>query len=534
MAASSAARAQQVDQGSLERTVPKFEAKPAGKQPGVATPVLPPEAGARVAGTFVLSAVNIEGATVFGSEELAQRFEPYLASRVGQAELDRIAADITEQYRRGGYLLSYAMVPEQSVQSGIVRIRIVEGYVDKVRIQGDRRSTTAVSAIAKRLNVDRPLRTSTLERLLGLMRDVPGVVVSDTRLSRSPKDPARHQLTITLVANRIRGVLYSDNRGTVEGARFRGYSSMNLSSLVLPGDQLQLDLFSIPSDDFRYFYGQAKASLPLGPDGLRFTASASQADSFRRLHGPDQHGKSRQLIADLAYPFAKSRAFSLVGHVSLVDWKSEEKIADTIFQRDRLQVARAWVEFSRVKKTRIEGRIGISSGLDLGPPREPGDPLASRPFGEAEFTKLNADLQVAAPLADRVTVRFEGSAQISSDSLLATEEFALGGSRIGRAYDFNEATGDRGLGGMVELSYRLGDTGPGLKALELFTFADGGGAFRMRSLPALPEKQWLASVGVGTRFTALDLLWVGEIGLPVARSDVDRDVRAFFSVTKAL
>jgi hemolysin activation/secretion protein len=533
MAAASAAHAQ-VDQGSLERTVPKLEVKPIERRPSIATPALPPEEGARVAGTFVLSAVNIEGATVFSSAELSQTFEPYLASRIGQAELDKIAADITERYRHAGYLLSYAMVPEQFVQSGIVRIRVVEGYVEKVRIEGDRRSATAVRALAARLSADRPLRKSTLERLLGLMRDVPGVVVSDTRLSRSPRDPARHQLTIALRANRIREILYSDNRGTVGGARLRGYSSTSLSWLTVPGDQLQLDLFSIPSDDFRYFYGQAKASLPIGSDGLHFSASVSRASSFRRLPGSDQHGNSRQLAADLAYPFAKSRAFSLVGHLSIVDWKSEEKVAGTVFQKDRIQVARAWVEFSRVKKTRIDGRIGISRGLDLGPPKEPGDPLASRPFGKPEFTKLNADLQIVAPLSDRVTVRFDGSAQVSTDSLLATEEFALGGSRIGRAFDFNEVTGDQGIGGMVELGYRLGDVGTKLKALELFAFTDGGGAFRKRSILGLPGEEWIASVGGGTRFSTFGLSFAGEVGVPVSRSKIDRGVRAFLSVTRAL
>ena len=89
------------------------------KQSRVVAPELTSETGARVAGTFVLGAVNIEGATVFSSDELAKTFDPYLASIVGQAELDKIASDITDHYRNAGYILSYATVPEQSVASGI-------------------------------------------------------------------------------------------------------------------------------------------------------------------------------------------------------------------------------------------------------------------------------------------------------------------------------------------------------------------------------------------------------------------------------
>ncbi len=178
----------QTDPGSIERTIPKFEARPTEKQPRIAAPTLPSEAGAQIAGTFVLSAVNIEGATVFSSEELAKSFEPFLASQVGRAELDKITADITERYRRAGYLLSYATLPEQSVQSGIIRIRVVEGFVDEVAVEGADKSAAEARAIAERLRSDRPLRSRTLERTLGLIRDLPGLVVSDVRISRSPHD----------------------------------------------------------------------------------------------------------------------------------------------------------------------------------------------------------------------------------------------------------------------------------------------------------------------------------------------------------
>ena len=524
----------QTDPASVERTIPKFEAEPAQRQERVAAPAPPRAEGAQIAGTFVLGAVNIEGATVFSSADLAASFEPYLASRVGQAELNKIVADITDRYRRAGYILSYAVLPEQSVQSGIVSIRVVEGYIGDVRIEGDARSAAAVRPVADRLRAERPLRTATLERALGLARNVPGVVIQDTRLSRSREDSARNELTIVVGADRLRGLAYSDNRGTIDGARMRGYSSLSAASLAIPGDQLQFDFFTIPSDDFRFLYGLLKGSAPIGSNGLRLAASASRGDQLQRLDGPNQHGKSRQLIADLSYPFLKSRAHSLVGHVSLGDWKSEERRAGHVIQRDRLRVARAWAEIARGARTRVDARLGVSQGLDLGSATEKGDPLASRPFGSAKFTKFNADVQVAAPLADRLQLRLDSSAQFSTKSLLAPEEFALGGSRIGRAFDFNAVTGDRGIGGMIELSYRIGDVKGGPKAVEFFTYADGGGAFRKRASPGLAKEQWLAGAGAGARFAILGMFISGEVGVPLKRVNDNREVRAFFSIARGL
>jgi hemolysin activation/secretion protein len=529
---SSAAVVAQNDPASLERTIPKVEISSAQERTRVSTPSVPSEAGARVSGTFVLSAVNVEGATVFSSEELAQSFEPFLASQVGQAELGKIAADITERYRRAGYFLSYAVLPEQSVRSGIIRIRVVEGYIEKVRIQGDMRTAAAVRGIGERLGAERPLRAATLERSMGLARDIPGVFVADTQISRSPLDPARHQLTIVLRSDRTRTLTYTDNRGTIRGARIRGYTSFSLASLAVPGDQLQVDLFTIPSGDFRFLYGQVKASIPLNSDGLRLSLAASRGDQFQRFAGANQRGDSRQFTAELAFPFAEGRAFSLDGHVSVDDRKSEEKRAGAIVQRERLQVARGWVEFARVSRSRIDGRIGISRGLDLASATERGDPMTSRPGAGAKFTKFNANVQVVAPLSDRLFVRLDTAAQYSTKPLLASEEFALGGSRIGRAFDFNEVTGDHGIGGMVELDYRLEDAKRGPKDLEVFVYADGGGAFRKRGSPAFPDEQWLAGAGLGARFSALGFRLAGEIGIPIARSDAGRGVRGFFSVVR--
>jgi len=524
----------QTNPAAVERTIPQLDARRTGPPSRLPAPAAPIE-GAQVEGTFVLGAVNIEGATVFSPSELAASFEPYLAMRVGQAELNKIVADITDRYRRAGYLLSYAVLPEQSVESGIVSIRVIEGLISSVRVVGDARLASAVRPVAERLMSDRPLRAASLERSLAIIRDLPGVTVKDATLARSEADPARNELTVTIRGRRIRGVAYTDNRGTVAGARMRGYSSISYASLLVPGDEAQLDLFSIPSDDFRYNYAQVKASIPLNADGLRLAVSASRGHQLDRLAGPDQHGSVRQLIGEILYPFISSRTQEVTGHFSITDWKSRERRGGVTFQGDRLQVVRAWLEIAHVGKDRLDARLGISRGLGLGSVTRPGDPLASRPFGSPTFTKLNADIQYVTPVKDRFFLRFDGSAQFSTKSLLIAEEFALGGSRIGRAYDFNEATGDDGVGAMAELNYRISDMKSGLvKSVDLFGYADGGGAFRKRSSPGLARERWLASVGGGMRFSALGMSWSGELGLPLHRAHSGRHVRAFFSVARAL
>lgn len=522
----------QLDPGSLERTVPRLEARPTTEGPKV-LPMNNLMKGAQFSGRFVLSAVNIEGATILTSSQLSQSFEPFLASEVGQAELEKIAADITARYRSAGYPLSYAMIPEQSVVSGIVRIRVIEGYIGNVRVEGDATAVAAVRAVTARLTRERPLKARTLERALGLARDLPGVLVGDAQISRATEDPARHELVIAVGRNRFRALGYSDNRGTIDGARLRAYSAVNASSVVVPGDDFEVDLFAIPSTKFRYLFGQAKASLPLNTDGLRFDASASLGDQRQPHLSPRQIGFSRQFVGELNYPLVKGRALSLLGRLSLGAWSSEEKAGGALFQRDRLQVVRALLDFAAVGATRIDGRIGVSQGIDLGGATRAGDPLASRSFAGGKFTKFRADFQVAKSVSERMKIRFEVSAQLSNKPLLAPEEFSLGGSHIGRAFDLNEVTGDEGFGGMVELGYRLPDPSTGPKAVELFSFVDGGGAFRKRPSSAFSASQWLASAGLGLRGTISRFSWSGELGVPLAASHAKRNARVFCTLARA-
>src|SRR3712207_8694152 len=76
------------------------------------------------------------------------------------------------------------------------------------------------------------------------------------------------------------------------------FRSVSLPSLGIPGSQLQLDLFTIPSAEFRFRYGQAKASVPLDSNGLRLSVSVSRAAQFRRLRSEEHTSElqSRQYL----------------------------------------------------------------------------------------------------------------------------------------------------------------------------------------------------------------------------------------------
>jgi len=293
-----------------------------------------------------------------------------------------------------------------------------------------------------------------------------------------------------------------------------------------------MDLFAIPSDKFRFAFGQVRAALPLGTSGLRLGVRASVGGQEQELPGPDQRGSSRQLRSELAFPFVSSRTRSVVGSLSLSDWSSRERRDGATVIRDRLQTVRAAVDFARRGSVLVTGRLDLVRGLDLFSSTDAGDPLASRPRAGSNFTKAQLDVQVAGQLGEDWTSRLEFSGQLATASLLASEEFMLGGGRIGRAFDYSRVAGDHGIGAMLEVAHKLPLAAPGIKDVEPFGYVEGGVASRIRSFDAVPDGT-IIGAGAGVRFRLVNFLCSLEVGQPLAAPGSNGKPRLFVSVSRA-
>jgi hemolysin activation/secretion protein len=515
--------------GAIERTIPA-NVRLNSIGPTLAVPVrelVPRSADHK---KFTLGAVNIDGATVFSQQDLSRYFEPYLATEVDQGQLSKMAQAITARYRQTGYLLSYAIVPSQNVEAGMVRLAVVEGRIDKVSVQGAGSAQGAIEAIAAPLVNGAPLRNGALERAIGLIRDFPGVTVTDIALMRSGIEGGRYTLKITVAPDRVRGFSYADNRRTGSIGHSRVYNSVSISSLAVQGDELRVDLFAVPGGHSRYLYGQLLGTVPVGRRGLRLTISGSRGDQYLRSDERFK-GKSDNISAQLSYPFLRSRVLTMIGKVSVTDWRGVGTQQGTRRLRDRLRVARAGIEFGNEGKTRFQGELLLSRGLGFGAMTRVGDPMASRPDASGRFTKATAAFQVSRALDERFTLRGTALVQYSDRPLLSAEEFSLGGNRVGRAFDFNARTGDRGAGAGLELGYRLGTAKADRPGVEIFGFADGGVVAEIKSSVTPAQTRALSSLGLGSRFSIAGMSIALETGVPLTGGH--RSPRLFASVLRS-
>jgi len=136
----------------------------------------PPPGAADV--RFVLTSLEIDGVTAFPPERVQALYQAKLNTEISLADLYGIAEELNGLYRREGYILSRALVPEQKIQQGVARIRVIEGFVEAVKFVGaSPAQEQRLRGFGEWIQRSRPLKLSVLERNLLLMNDLAGYQV---------------------------------------------------------------------------------------------------------------------------------------------------------------------------------------------------------------------------------------------------------------------------------------------------------------------------------------------------------------------
>ena len=70
---------------------------------------------------------QFEGQTVFTTQDLQTVAAPYANREVTTEDLESLRTAVTLLYVKKGYVTSGAMIPDQAITEGIVRIQNIEG-----------------------------------------------------------------------------------------------------------------------------------------------------------------------------------------------------------------------------------------------------------------------------------------------------------------------------------------------------------------------------------------------------------------------
>src|SRR5262245_1351912 len=128
-----------------------------------------PESATNSKPLFVLRGVSIAGAVTIAPAELATAYQPYLRKKVSQADLAAIATAISNGYTPAGFHLTRAFIPPEDIETGIVRVQVIEGGITEVALKGNGAEEFGVRPLLAAVVAEHPSRLATLERQLLLI-----------------------------------------------------------------------------------------------------------------------------------------------------------------------------------------------------------------------------------------------------------------------------------------------------------------------------------------------------------------------------
>ncbi len=504
---------------------------PAPPRAGASAAVKPAGATPPAAITpFTLTAVRIEGSTL-PPAMLAPAYGPFVGRTIDQAALVALTNAVAAAYAKSDLALYSVLVPEQRFGDGPLRLTIVEGYVGAVEVRGHLRQNRLklLRAYLRRLEQERPLHTATLQRVVSLIRDMPGFFPEVTLEAGQGRGAVK--FVVNAREKPVQLSFGANSRGTALLGRTQGQADLLVNGLFGGADQLRLTTV-LPTHVSRFQYVAGTYSTPLDADGTMLSGTLSRLRT--RPAAFPLKGDATSFGMQLSRPVIRSYTRNLYATLGFDGLNSNNALLGYTLSNDRTRAARLGLSYTAAStRNQITLSATGSIGLDvLGARRVAG-------LSRQGFRKLNLRVNDALALGKSFALRLNGFAQITPDDLPSSEFIALGGDEFGRAYEGALISGDRGYAGSAEFAWRPATGLPKLLAgSELYAFADHGRTY-YRSRFGLPAtSSHLASVGAGGRVqvaarTILQMEAARGLNDPVFYADHTR-TRVVFSVRSVL
>lgn len=515
----------------IRDTEPRLQRKSEPALPALGRAAVPSEAVSE----FTLSGVVIEGATAIEPARFAPLYEPLLATRIGSKEVSEILARITALYQEEGYFLTRAVVPEQQIVAGVLRVRVIEGHIARVVVSGDERRRGLLERYAEPILRERPARLDSVERALLLMSDLPGISVTP-RLSLIREETGEYELGVEAATKTFDAAAQLDNRGTPDVGRLQGFVSGGVNNALGIGESVQAGYVTVPNQPKELQYGTLSATVPVGNAGTSVSALGAYGavDPSGSKAALESDIRIAQFVGRVTHPLLRSREQSVWISGAFDVRNFRETQFDNTVVSDRLRTLRASATYGLIDKLDGENqlKLEVSHGLDALGASDEGSATLSRADGRADFTKVTGSAIRVQKLTDRIGVQLGVGGQWSADPLLSYEEFSLGGEQFGRAYDYSEVSGEHGIAASGELRYGAATPWKWIGEYQVYGFYDAGAVWN-DAPGGGSSRDSLTSAGGGLRLKVLDhMRTTFEAAKPLTRTVAttgDKDWRFFFS-----
>jgi hemolysin activation/secretion protein len=450
--------------------------------------------------TILIKRINLDGNTIFLDQDLGKYFTPLLGKEVSLASLYEIAEKITNHYRKEGYVLAAAFIPEQELRNGLIKIKIVEGYISKINLEGDFERTKIIDRTIEKIYNIKPFNIKQFERYMLLLNELPGVGARAVL-----KKQKNNQMNLGGVDLDI---LFSKEKGRV-GLGWNNSITKYIGNFLTqfnyeqPNIGLNNHTLSIGASvtdrtsDFRLINLSDKITLNSEGTSLFMEGSTVKMRPGRQLRAQEIKVNSESASLNLSHPFIRSRVKNFTPYIGFSINNSRTEALSFLLNKDRIRSLNLGANYDFFDSFKGASLLNasITRGLDVLESSKKGSQFLSKEHGVIKFTKANFRVARMQNIIDNVNLYLSLNSQHTHDTLLSSEMFSIGGANIGKGYDPSAVTGDNGYAFTTELRYKVPTVG--LFDSEVFCFYDYGKAWNKRK--PTPKNPLAISYGAGLR-----------------------------------
>lgn len=424
---------------------------------------------------------------VLTEEEISAVTNEYINKEVSIAEVRRMIQKINALYREKGFLTARAILPPQKIADGVLKIRLIEGKVGNIIIEGIKH--TKARFIRKQISAEEGaiLNARRLERSLARFNKVhpSGIIRSELKPGKKP-GTTDCVLKVT-EPKRVGQSAFVDNAGRDDIGLVRMGTSFEFNDLLAEWDHFSMTGYGARGT----MAGSFSYDVPVNRWGTRvrafydYNAIEIKKGSLKDL---DVDGDSYDFGGYLTQPLYADTVWSVNAFTGFHYKKSVTSFsgADLIQSRTRIftyGLEAQWYDDHGFWFV----RPSLNHGMDV--------------FGgDSDYFTANLDISRLRVLKPDWFLVMRASGQLSNQDLLpSAAQFQIGGNSTVRGYSEGFLIGDDGYCVSAELEFPLMPEKYRLrKMIKGCVFVDHGGAFPYKTQgEEIDKDDFLTSAGFG-------------------------------------
>ncbi len=459
--------------------------------------------------TFLLKSVKITGATRYPPETFRPYYEGRLGKEVSMEDLDSILEQIKARYAKDGYLTANVYLPEQDIAAGAVEIRVLEGKMGELVIEGNKWRKTSSIRRYFHTGKDDLLSVSGLQKdLLRLNSQsdfeattvlAPGKELGTTDVTLKVKDHFPWHVGTSV-----------DNQGTRLTGKYR--SGMTVRSSNVSGFDDTFFSNTMLSDHSVSQYAHYEAPLSSYGTAAGFDYTFSENMIGKEYRSNKISGTTHMFNSYLSQELYLSEQTDVKATTGMDIVRSTKEVVDTMTNHDELRLlygALAATFNDKMGQSIFRPKFNFSTDGFLGASHR-GHPSASRNGTGGFFFKYEQDVTRIQKMPFQSYAILHSTMQVPTHTLPSSEQFQLGGYYTVRGYPEGDYLADWGFQfncdwifpvyGMPE-TWKLPFSKTALKRqLEPVVFVDHGYG-RIKKVQSGEQKdKFLMGLGGGLRY----------------------------------